>query len=119
MNIKQVKGILTGNPGKLHCPENAGLIRKCAAEGMVLLENNGVLPLTPGKIALYGAGARGTMYCGTGSGYVFTAHVTSVEEGLVNAGFTLATADWLNRCADREKKVNKADKTIPAGRGRS
>lgn len=31
MNLQQVKGILTGNPGKLHCPENAELIRKCAA----------------------------------------------------------------------------------------
>lgn len=112
MNFKQVKGILTGNPGKLPCPENADLVRKCAAEGMVLLENNGVLPLKPGKIALYGAGARGTMYCGTGSGYVFTSHVVTVEEGLVNAGFTLTTAEWLKRCADNEKAVNKADKTL-------
>lgn len=112
MNFKQIKGILTGNPGKLSCPENTALVRKCAAEGMVLLENNGVLPLKPGKIALYGAGARGTMYCGTGSGYVFTSHVTSVEEGLLNAGFTLTTTDWLKRCAANEKAVNKADKTL-------
>lgn len=112
MNFKQVKGILTGNPGKLPCPENRSLIRKCAAEGMVLLENNGVLPLKSGKIALYGAGAGGTIYCGTGSGYVFTSHVVTVEEGLVNAGFTLATADWLSRCAANEKAVNKADKTL-------
>ncbi len=112
MYIKQVKGIVTGNPGKLPCPENTGLIRRCAAEGIVLLENNGVLPLKPGKIALYGAGARGTMYCGTGSGYVFTSHVTTVEEGLVKAGFTLTTADWLKRCAANEKAVNKADKTL-------
>lgn len=112
MNIKQVKGILTGNPGKLPCPENKNLARKCAAEGIVLLENNGVLPLKPGKIALFGAGARGTMYCGTGSGYVFTSHVATVEEGLINAGFRLTTVDWLERCAANEKAVNKADKTL-------
>lgn len=112
MNFKQVKGILTENPGKLACPENRSLARKCAAEGIVLLENNGVLPLNPGKIALFGAGARGTMYCGTGSGYVFTSHVVAVEEGLVNAGFTVVSSDWLNRCAANEKAVNKADKTL-------
>lgn len=112
MNFKQVKGIVTGNPGRLPCPKNTALIRKCAAEGIVLLENNGVLPLKPGKIALYGAGAGGTVYCGTGSGYVFTSHVVTVEEGLVNAGFTLMTRDWLKRCAANEKAVNKADKTL-------
>ena len=112
MNFKQIKGILTGNPGKLPCPENAALIRKCAAEGIVLLENDGILPLLSGKIALFGAGARGTMYCGTGSGYVFTSHAVTVEEGLRNAGFTITSSDWLDRCAANEKAVNKADKTL-------
>ncbi|MCM1223665.1 MAG: glycoside hydrolase family 3 C-terminal domain-containing protein, partial [Lachnospiraceae bacterium] len=112
MDMLQLKGLLTGNPGKLPCPENTDLIRRCAAEGIVLLENNGILPLKPGKVALYGAGARGTMYCGTGSGYVFTSHVVTVEEGLLNAGFTLTSADWLKRCAENEKAVNKADKTL-------
>lgn len=31
---------------------------------------------------------------------------------MVNAGFTLATADWLNRYAANGKAVNKADKTL-------
>ena len=37
--------------------------RELAPQGMVLLENNGALPLTgkPGKIALYGNGARRTI----------------------------------------------------------
>ena len=112
MNFRQVKGILTGNPGKLAYPEHEEVARQCAAEGIVLLENSGVLPLKPGTLALYGAGARGTVYCGTGSGYVFTSHVVTVEEGLVNAGFTLASAGWLDRCAAHEKAVNKADKTL-------
>lgn len=34
------------------------LAREVAAEGMVLLKNEGVLPLQNKKIALFGAGAR-------------------------------------------------------------
>ena len=41
--------------------ENRALARQAAAEGMVLLENNGVLPLLEKEIALYGAGARMTV----------------------------------------------------------
>ncbi|MFR3325235.1 MAG: hypothetical protein ACLTR8_12245 [Oscillospiraceae bacterium] len=39
-------------------------------EGIVLLENNGVLPMQPQKIALYGAGSRMTVKGGSGSGDV-------------------------------------------------
>ena len=47
-------------------------VRSLASQGMVLLENNGVLPLkkTVKKIALYGSGARRTIRGGTGSGDV-------------------------------------------------
>ena len=37
--------------------ENAEVSYEAALEGIVLLENDGALPLTPGKVALYGAGA--------------------------------------------------------------
>ena len=44
------------------------IARKAAAEGIVLLENNGVLPLKKGSnVALYGGGARHTIKGGTGS----------------------------------------------------
>ncbi len=110
--LQQARGIFTGNLGKLPHPENTPLIRSAAAEGIVLLENDGILPLQPGKIALFGAGADGTVYCGTGSGYVFTPHVVTVREGLEKAGFVLTSADWLKRCADNERMVNKKDKTL-------
>lgn len=110
--MQQMIGILTGNLGKLPHPENTPLIRKAAAEGIVLLENDGTLPLKPGKLALFGAGAAGTVFCGTGSGYVFTPHPVSVQEGLENAGFTLTSSQWLKRFADNERLVNKKDKTL-------
>ena len=41
--------------------EHGRLARRAASEGMVLLENNGVLPLAEGTpVALYGGGARYT-----------------------------------------------------------
>ena len=51
---------------------NRRLARKAAAEGMVLLKNEGnLLPLKPGtKVALYGVGASRTVKGGTGSGDV-------------------------------------------------
>ena len=50
---------------------HAELARKLAGECMVLLENDGVLPLQgKGKIALYGNGVRKTIQGGTGSGSV-------------------------------------------------
>ena len=54
------------------------------------------LPLTePGEIALFGSGARHTIKGGTGSGDVNSRHVTTIEEGLETAGFTIVTRPWL------------------------
>lgn len=51
--------------------EHRKIARRAAAEGIVLLENDGVLPLQAGaRIALYGFGARYTVKGGTGSGSV-------------------------------------------------
>ena len=67
-------------------------------EYMVLLENNGVLPLgTGGKnIALYGNGVRHTIKGGTGSGDVNTRQVVNVQQGFEAAGFTVTTQLWLD-----------------------
>ena len=67
---------------------NGARVRALAPQGMVLLENTGVLPLAgaPGKIALYGSGARRTVKGGTGSGDVNSREVVNVEQGLEAAG---------------------------------
>ncbi len=83
--------------------EHKALARKAAAEGMVLLKNDGILPLQPGKIALYGTGARMTVKGGRGSGDVQERHSVSIEEGLLGAGFSFPTATWMDRFEEKHK----------------
>ena len=84
-------------------------VRSVAGECMVLLENDGTLPLgAPCKIALFGNGARETMKGGTGSGDVNSRFVVSIEQGLEEAGFTITTKAWLDaqeQAAKREKEA--------------
>ena len=68
---------------------------RAASEGIVLLENDGTLPLKPGKIALYGAGASHTIKGGTGSGEVNERHSVNALEGLETAGFEITTKKWI------------------------
>jgi len=71
------------------------LAREAAAESIVLLENDGTLPLDPCPVALYGAGAATTIKGGTGSGEVNERHSVPIWEGMRAAGFTITTEDWL------------------------
>ena len=79
--------------------EHMELARKLAGECVVLLENDGVLPLAGagGKIALFGAGARKTVKGGTGSGDVNSRFVINAEDGLKEAGYEITTGEWLAR----------------------
>lgn len=72
---------------------------RIAADGMVLLENNGVLPFGKEikKIALYGNGARHTIKGGTGSGGVNSRFEVTVEQGMESAGVIVTTKNWLKR----------------------
>ena len=77
--------------------ENRALARKAAAEGFVLLENDGILPLKDKKVAIYGSGARMTVKGGTGSGQVRERYSVNIAQGMENAGFEVASKDWLDR----------------------
>lgn len=79
--------------------DNAKIARALAGECMVLLENDGTLPISAngGKIALYGNGARATIKGGTGSGDVNSRSVVNVEQGFKNAGFYVTTENWIDR----------------------
>ncbi len=66
---------------------HAKLVREAAPEGMVLLENNGVLPLKDvKKVALYGTGSYDFIAGGTGSGNVNKPYIRNVAEGLAVNG---------------------------------
>lgn len=77
--------------------KHSAFVRENGAECTVLLKKDGAFPLKqPGKIALYGSGARRTIKGGTGSGEVNSRYFVTIEEGLKNAGFTITSADWMD-----------------------
>jgi beta-glucosidase len=57
--------------------------------GAVLLENNGVLPLTPGKINMLGYRSADPVYGGTGSGNINTSVSSDFKKGLEKSGFSI------------------------------
>jgi len=87
---------------------NQAVAFETAAEGIVLLENDGTLPISPCKLALYGAGAAYTIQGGSGSGEVTARHTVNALEGLEKAGFTITTKDWIERY-DAAWKKGKED----------
>lgn len=79
---------------------------QAACEGIVLLKNDGMLPLSTKKIALYGPGASMTIKGGTGSGEVNERHSVTILEGLENRGFEITTRKWI---ADFEKHYRESE----------
>lgn len=76
---------------------NRKLARIAADEGIVLLKNNGVLPLKNKEVSLFGGGARRTITGGTGSGAMHERYSVSIEEGLLAAGFDIDSKGWLDK----------------------
>lgn len=85
--------------------------REVASEGMVLLENDGTLPLAPGeKVALFGVGQIGFLHGGSGSGSTFADYVVKLPEAMENAGAVVDKALlslYEAHCATEQKKVEK------------
>lgn len=73
--------------------------RRIATQGMVLLKNDGILPLrnVGMNVALYGSGARRTVKGGSGSGDVNSRLIINVEQGMKEAGFVVTTGNWMDR----------------------
>lgn len=95
MSVKVMAGT-NSEPSALEL-RNRKLARCVATEGIVLLENDGILPLEPCKVALFGSGARMTVKGGTGSGAVRERYSVTIEQGLESAGYTITSKEWLDR----------------------
>ena len=67
---------------------HAAITRQSAAEGIVLLKNNGTLPWKGGikTVALFGENSYDFLSGGTGSGCVHPPYVVDMLQGLENAG---------------------------------
>ena len=89
---------------------HAQLVREAAPEGMVLLENKGVLPLNGVKtVALYGTGSYDFIAGGTGSGNVNKPYIRNVAEGLTENGFVVNQdiQKWYEQYIAYAKTTNK------------
>ncbi len=100
--------------------ENAEISRQAAAEGMVLLKNEGeALPVKPGTpVALFGNNALELIAGGTGSGDVSRMYTVSLADGMFHAGYSLNTnvyATYTNYLAT--EKAKKPKQSIVAAMG--
>ncbi len=92
---------------------NKELARRAAAEGIVLLKNDGVLPLKKGeKVALFGGGAVKTIKGGSGSGDVNERESVSIYQGFLDAGIPLSNQRWLESCRRLYNKAREDWKAI-------
>ena len=90
--------------------DNLQVAYEAACEAMVLLKNDGTLPLRTRKVALYGPGASMTIKGGTGSGEVNERHSVTILEGMENRGFEITTRKWLDAFARQYEAALKAYK---------
>ncbi len=97
--------VITGAQYDTHESEreirNRKLAYRAAVEGIVLLKNDGALPLKTGDIALYGGGARHTIKGGSGSGEVNERYSATIYDGLKEKGFRILT----DKCLERYDRI--------------
>ncbi len=95
--MERVKTLAATSPAETQRErDHRDLSRRIAEEGIVLLRNDGTLPLSADRVALFGAGATKTIYGGTGSGEVNARRYVNIVEGFEQTGITVSTKRWLN-----------------------
>ena len=93
--------------------DNLQVAYEAACEGIVMLKNDGALPFSTKRVALYGSGISMTIKGGTGSGEVNERHSVSILEGMRDRGFSVASEKWIEDFAvgyDAAKKAYHLEK---------
>ena len=119
-NIQRILNLVEKSPrfqgyqysNKPDLKAHAAVTRQSAAEGMVLMKNNEVLPLKENvkNVALYGCTSYDFIAGGTGSGNVNHAYVVSLLDGLKNGGYNVsdelksAYEKYIADCKEARKK---------------
>ncbi len=85
--------------------DDQGFARKVAANSMVLLKNNGILPLKKnGKVAVIGELARTPRYQGAGSSHINPTKLDNALEELQKVGYSVEFAQGYELSAKKAKK---------------
>ena len=101
-------------PNHATCPPDllkahAKTVREVGADGIVLLSNNGILPLTGKRVALFGCTSYDWISGGSGFGGTSVGHYTvSLIEGMRSAGYEVykpLIAAYTKHIADEEKRL--------------
>ena len=97
----------------IHREEHRALLRRIAAESMVLLKNDGgALPLTPGKVALYGIASYDLIPGNMGvNGVNHGAYQVSLVQGLREAGFDICKSvlrEYTGYIAAEKERISSA-----------
>ena len=94
-NVRRILRVLVNSPSfrgykysnQPDLDSHAKVAYEAGAEGVVLLKNEGVLPLRDdARIALFGTGQIETVRGGTGSGYTYPRYTVSILEGMRERG---------------------------------
>ena len=88
---------------------HAQTVREVGADGIVLLKNNGILPLTGKSVALFGCTSYDWISGGSGFGGTSVGHYTvSLVEGMRSAGYEVykpLISIYKQHLADEEKRL--------------
>lgn len=100
-------------------PEHRALIRQAGADGIVLLKNNGLLPLNPAasqKIALIGPNAKTAQIMGGGSAQVNAHYRVSPYDGIAAQVSAAVEINYEQGCTNHKllPLVNE-EQVVPAG----
>lgn len=90
--VFEVSEALKDAPKTFDVDEHHAIARKCAEEAIVLLENDGILPLAAdAKVALVGDFAETPRYQGAGSSVVNPTRLDNMKDALAAAGVTVTS----------------------------